>query len=86
VTGKGARDGLPDEATEVERMVGLFDAERAAGATWGVSEFNRNGARELTEDEIPRVRDLCAELFGKWVAVPPGELLALEFAPGPVSK
>src|SRR5712675_408963 len=33
-TGNGARGPLSAEAIEVERIVGLFDAERGSGALW----------------------------------------------------
>lgn len=80
VTGKGSRGRVPKEATEVERIVGLFDGERSVGTEWSVHEFNQDATRELKEDEIRRIRDLRTELFGKWAAVPAGQALALEFA------
>src|SRR5580693_10474042 len=33
-TGKGARGVLPAEAIEVEKIVGLFDSERASSVLW----------------------------------------------------
>src|SRR4051794_36473887 len=39
-TGKGARGSLPDEAVEVEKIVGLFDIERTSGTLWSAEEFN----------------------------------------------
>src|ERR1700733_6609574 len=33
-TGKGARGPIPEEAGEVEKIVGLFDSERASGMLW----------------------------------------------------
>ena len=78
-TGKGARGPLPPEAREVERIVGLFDGERAAGVLWTTVEFNNNAGRKLTEHEIQRIRAARAELFQRWFAVPAGEALQLEF-------
>src|SRR6202049_3530197 len=43
-TGKGARGPLPEEAVEVEGIVGLFDAERACGAIWTEDEFSEFAA------------------------------------------
>lgn len=40
-TGKGSRGALPDEALEVERIVGLFDAERNSGERWSAVEQGR---------------------------------------------
>ena len=79
VTGKGSRGELPEEALEAERIVGLFDSERAAGASLSLEDW-KNGGRALTEEEIRRVRGLRAELFRQWAAVPPGDALVLTFA------
>ena len=80
-TGKGARGVLPEEAAEVERTVGLLDAERASRAEWSAAEFNANAGRTLTEEELRRIRELRAKLFVQWAAVAPGDALVLEFAP-----
>jgi len=79
-TGKGSRGELPPEALEVERIVGLFDAERGCGAHWSREDFNKFGPRELTQSEIQSVRALRAELFARWAEVNPGEKLELTFA------
>lgn len=78
-TGKGKRGELPSEGLEVERIVGLFDSERASGTLWTVEEFNENAPRRLTEEEIHAVRKLRGDLFQRWFAVAPGEKLELEF-------
>src|SRR5579872_4676253 len=39
-TGKGTRGALPAAAVEVEKIVGLFDSERASGTLWSAEEFN----------------------------------------------
>ena len=82
-TGKGARGSLPPEAGEAEQLVGLFFAERASGVIWTVDEFNEfaamNGVRQLSLDEIVRVKKKRSELFQKWSAVEPGATLELEF-------
>src|SRR5580692_7897135 len=70
-TGKGARGALPAEAIEVERIVGLFDSERASGVLWTIEEFNEFAPRPLTEAEIQRVRALRGELFQRWSAIDP---------------
>lgn len=80
-TGKGARGALPAEALEVERIVGLFDAERLSGQFWSREEFNQSGPRVLTDEEIHRVRALRAHLFEQWCAIEPGEKLELVFDP-----
>lgn len=78
-TGNGARGALPAEALEVERIVGLFDAERASGQLWSGQEFNQSAPRVLTDEEIQRVRALRAQLFEQWFAIEPGEKLELVF-------
>ena len=79
-TGKGKRGKLPDEAGEVERIVGLFDMERATGVMLTAEDGNiYPGPRRLTDDEIVRVRTLRGELFSRWAAVEPGASLDLPF-------
>jgi len=75
VTGKGARGHLQAEATQVERIVGIFDAERTSGTTWTSEEFDHL----LSDEDISRVRDCRDELFRRWFALPKGEPLQLEF-------
>jgi hypothetical protein len=82
-TGKGARGPLPPEAGEAEQIVGIFSAERAGGVIWTVDEFNEFaatlGTRELSFDEIVRVKKKRSELFQQWAEVAPGETLELQF-------
>jgi hypothetical protein len=78
-TGKGARGALPAEAVEVERIVGLFDSERASGVLWTAEEFNDFAPRALTDAEIQKVRALRAALFRQWSAIAPGQKLELKF-------
>lgn len=88
-TGKGTRGALPREALEVERIVGLLDAERASGAITSPEDFNnfrateaRSAARPLTEGELLAIRARRAELFSQWSALPAGGTLELEFRTG----
>jgi len=78
-TGKGARGPLPDEALEVERLVGAFDSERASNALWTAEEFNESGPRVLSDADIAKIRAARAELFKKWSEILPGQTLNLEF-------
>ena len=81
-TGKGARGPLPPEAVEVERIVGLFDAERGSGAFLTAVDyamFATPEMRRLSDDEIASVRARRGELFSQWAAVPAGEALELKF-------
>jgi hypothetical protein len=79
-TGTGARGALPAEAVEVERIVGLFDAERASGVQWSAEEeFNGFAPRRFTDHEIQAVRSRRAALFRDWSAIAPGQKLKLTF-------
>ena len=80
-TGKGARGPLPAEALEVERIVGLFDSERASGALWTCEEWQLYAPRPLTQADIESIRTLRGALFQQWRATPPGEKLELTFTP-----
>ena len=81
-SGKGARGALPAEAVAVERIVGLFDAERGSAALWSTEELNEFAPRALSEAEIQRVRQLRGALFHQWFAIAPGEGLKLKFEAG----
>jgi hypothetical protein len=78
-TGKGKRGALPDETTEAERIVGLFDMERLAGAIFTAEEMNgvSQAARRLADEEILAVRKRRGELFRQWSAIPVGGTLQL---------
>jgi hypothetical protein len=79
-TGKGARGPIPDEAVEVERLVGGFDAERACGTLWTAAEFHEfTQARRLAEDQLNGVRLRRTDLFRQWREVPAGSALELPF-------
>ena len=78
-TGKGTRGALPAEAIEVEKIVGLFDSERASGVLWSAKEFNTFAPRTLTDTEIQNIRALRSRLFHQWSAIAPGQKLELVF-------
>jgi hypothetical protein len=78
-TGQGTRGPLPAEALEVEKLVGLFDAERASGTLWTCEEFNSFSPRAMTDAEIQGVRGRRSVLFREWAAIAPGQKLELGF-------
>jgi hypothetical protein len=89
-TGKSARGPLPDEAIEVEYIVGSLDAERAGESVCTAEEFNqiasvfaktrgRPEPRRLTDAELTKVRSRIDELFRRWRALPKGATLELTF-------
>jgi len=89
-TGKTARGALPNEALEVEYIVSAFSAERAGGAVASAAEFNQLAAtfasakgmpspRQLSEEDLARVRSRFEELAAKWRSLPSGTKLELVF-------
>ena len=89
-TGKTARGPLPDEAIEVEYIVSAFSAERAGGAIASAAEFNQLATtfanakgmpspRQLSEDDLARVRARFDELAAKWRSLPADSTLELVF-------
>ena len=90
-TGKGAKGPVPDEAMAVEHLVGMLDAERASGAIMSAAELNEHAAAyakknhfsakfALTDKILERIRSQTADLHSRWIALPVGETMALEFA------
>jgi hypothetical protein len=89
-TGKGVRRPIPEEAIEVERLVGTLDSERASHAIWTADEFNemlaiqtsdssRDRTRRLSDDDLARIRKCRSELYQRWFAIEPGKQLELTF-------
>ena len=87
-TGKQSRGPLPNEAKEVEYIVGALGSEGASGESWPAEDFNRQAAiyaasarlpepRRLTDEELARVRARRAELFAQWQSIEPGKTLEL---------
>ncbi len=80
----------PLDAVISEIIVGFFDVERRSGELGVAAELNRRLAelyadsglpahREFTEDDLARVREKRAELFGRWDSIEPGKALELSF-------
>ena len=89
-TGKGARGPLPNEAIEVEYIVGSLSAERAGDTACQAAEFNalatafaktkgRPEPRKLTDADLTRVRKRIDEVFARWRDLPAGDTLELPF-------
>jgi hypothetical protein len=89
------RGPIPREAGEVEVFVGVLDLERSLLQRFSTAEFNDQARfaadwqgskgfvpRELTDDELSRVRAARAEVFARWAAVEPGSALELPFERG----
>ncbi len=88
------RGPIPEEAREVELLVGAFDSERRNITRWTATEFNAHTAMTisasrsmanvvapvLNDDQLIAVRQARDALFQRWFALEPGEALELEFA------
>jgi hypothetical protein len=84
------RGKLPPEANISEMIVGFFDLERSTGEPGSARDLNQmlaeycaeNGLppkRQLTEEDVARVRATRAKLFEQWDAVEPGGALEVVF-------
>jgi hypothetical protein len=89
-TGKTSRGALPNETLEVEYLVSAFSAERASGDATTAAEFNALATtfaqakampnpRELSDDELARVRSRFNELAMQWRALPRDGTMQLAF-------
>ena len=89
-TGKTRRGALPNETLEVEYLVSAFSAERASGDVTTAAEFNQLAAtfaqakgmpqpRQLSDQELLRVRSRFDELATKWRALPADGAIRLAF-------
>jgi hypothetical protein len=85
------RGEIPQQAQEVELLVGLLDMQRRMFADWNAEEMLEQGrlyvaSRDdraclpsLTDASLAKVKQLRADVFAKWAATPPGETLELLF-------
>jgi hypothetical protein len=87
------RGPIPEEAREVEMVVGLFDGMRRDRDQSSAAELNAQlqqlaadskfaGSlvpRTFTDDDLANVRVLRSELLARWGATAPGDSLDLEF-------
>ena len=89
-TGKGHRGALPNEAIEVEYIVGALGAERSGGVAATAEDFNQLAAsfastrgmslpRQLADHDLAKVRARFEELAMRWQALPRGATLELVF-------
>jgi len=94
---RGVAKRLPEDALYAEHVVGTLDSERASGTRWTAEEFNyalslkatsdgRAVPRQLTDDDLARVRKRRAELFAAWRDLASGDTLELTFAPSPAGE
>jgi hypothetical protein len=81
---------LPNEALEVEYIVSAFSAERAGGVNASAAEFNQLAAtfasakgmpppRQLSDEDLARVRARFDELAAKWRSLSAGATMELPF-------
>jgi hypothetical protein len=87
----GAKDRLTEDAGLAELIVGFCDLERATGVLGTADDFNWKIQSFFTDRKLPppmfritdeqvwRIREVRADLFARWKAVPAGEALQLAF-------
>lgn len=93
------RGRIPLDAVLSETIVGLLDLERGSGDLIRAADINcrledvcaENGAappREISEEDLARIRRRRGELFAQWEAVEPGNALELPFdlSPAPTRR
>jgi hypothetical protein len=88
------RGPIPEEAREVELLVGLFEVERRMGDGWKAADLRAQGEiyaagqgsgrkaitmPALTDEDVGRIHTLLQELLGRWAATSPGGTLELSF-------
>jgi hypothetical protein len=90
----GTKERIPSDATFAELIVGYFDLERATSGIGNAEEFNEKvdayyrdrglstTPLRLSDEQLGRIRQLRAELFVRWSALPPGDALELTFDRG----
>jgi len=82
---------LPEEAMVTEVLVGMFDLERATGVLPTAEEFNEKLVSwladndhpptefRIAESQVARIREVRADLFARWRALPSGDALEIPF-------
>lgn len=90
----GAREPIPEDAMIAELIVGFFDLERATGVLGTAEDFNEKLTSwladnnkpatpfRMTDAQLGAIRELRAELFTRWRALPSGEALEIPFDRG----
>jgi hypothetical protein len=87
----GTKGPLPADAFLAELIVGFFDLERASGMLHTAEEFNEKiqtwhadnkrpaTSFRVTEEQVTKVREVRAEMFALWKALPSGDALEIPF-------
>ena len=81
---------LPEDLDPSELIVGFLDGERAGGVNWTAEDFNDKTEKyfanaglattlTLTDADLDAIRARVRELAGRWMLVPRGGMLELEF-------
>jgi hypothetical protein len=83
-----------------ELLVGFLDAERAsmagAGQPWTAADLSAQAAAfyaargldatppVVSDEQLAAIRECLTDLFARWDALAPGDVLELQFVPDPV--
>ena len=95
------RGPLPSDMDPAELLVGFLDAERASmtgvGEPWSAADLSAQAADfyaargvdatppVVSDEQLAAIRERLADLFARWDALAPGDVLELQFAPGAAS-
>jgi len=90
LTDRDVRAILPPEGLWTEFVVGLVQTERLATEPLSVADFNDllekekenfglKYDRQLTDDELLRIRQIFLEKYSEWRALKPGESMSMNF-------
>jgi hypothetical protein len=94
------RGPLPPDMDPSEHLVGFLDAERAsmagAGQPWTAADLSAQAAAfyaargldatppVVSDEQLAAIRECLTDLFARWDALAPGDVLELQFVPDPV--
>ena len=90
LTDRDVRSILPPEGLWSEFVVGLVQTERLSAEPLSAVEFNEmlekekensglKFARELTDDQLHRIRETYSTAYSRWRTLQPGESMTLDF-------
>ena len=90
----GTKGSLPEDALLAELIVGFFDLERATGTLSNAEEFNEKvrswyadhnrvpTSFRMSDAQLTRIRQVRADAFASWRALPPGDTMEIPFERG----
>jgi hypothetical protein len=87
----GSKGSIPEQALLAELIVGFLDLERNTGVMGDADDINGKivgwhadndrpaPAFRMTDAQLAKIREVRAEAFASWKALPPGDALEIPF-------